>query len=67
MEFLSLVSRKTQEFFQMLQYLLATNSADIVAGDYNVDLLRVSENNLLLNHFMEHVRIVNKPRHISEH
>ena len=58
-------SMRMQEFFQMLQYLLATNSVDIVAGDFNLDVLKVSENNLLLNHFMEHVQIVNKPIHIS--
>ena len=49
----------------MLQYLLATNSLDIVAGDVNFDLLKMLENNLLLNHFTEHVQIVNKPTHIS--
>ena len=49
----------------MLQYLLATNSVDIVAGDVNFDLLKMLENNLLLNHFTEHVQIVNKPTHIS--
>ena len=54
-----------QELFQMLQYLLATNSIDIVAGDFIFHLLKVSENNLFLNHFTEHVQIVNKPTHIS--
>ena len=49
----------------MLQYLLATNSLDIVAGDVSFDLLKMLENNLLLNHFTEHVQIVNKPTHIS--
>ena len=49
----------------MLQYLLATNSVDIVAGDVNFDLSKMLENNLLLNHFTEHVQIVNKPTHIS--
>ena len=49
----------------MLQYLLATNSVDIVAGDVNFDLLKMLENNSLLNHFTEHVQIVNKPTHIS--
>ena len=49
----------------MLQYLLATNYVDIVAGDFNFDLLKVSENNLLLNHFMEQAQIVNQPTHIS--
>ena len=49
----------------MLQYLLVTNSVDNVAGNVNFDLLKVWENNLLLNHFMEHVQIVNKPTYIS--
>ena len=55
---------RMQEFFQMLQYLLATNSVDIVAGDFNFDLLKVSENKLLLNHFMVHFPIVNTPTQI---
>ena len=58
-------SMQMQEFFQMLEYLLATNSIDIVAGDFNFDLLEVSKNNLFSNHFTEHVQIVNKPTHIS--
>ena len=48
----------------MLQYLLATNSVDIVAGDFNFDHLKLSENKLLLNHFMVHFPIVNTPTHI---
>ena len=58
-------SMQMQELFQMLQYLLATNSIDIVAGDFSFDLLKVSENNLFLNHFTEYIQIVNKPTHIS--
>ena len=52
-------SMRMKECFQMLQYLLATNSVEIVAGDFNFDLLKVPKNNLLLNNFMEHVQIVN--------
>ena len=52
-------SMQMQEFFLMLQYFV-----DIVAGDFNFDFLKVSENNLLLNHFMEHTQIVNKPTHL---
>ena len=58
-------SMQMQELFQMLQYLLATNLVDTVAGDFNFDLLKVLENNLLSNNFMEHVQIVNKPPHVS--
>ena len=61
---LMLVCRKhpmrMDKFFQMLQYLLAANSVDIVAGDFNFELLKVSENNLLLNNLTEYVQIVNK-------
>ena len=31
----------------MLQYLVATYSIDIIAGDFNYDLLKVSENKFL--------------------
>ena len=48
----------------MLQYLLATNSLDIIAGDFNYDLLKVSENKLL-DIFTYHFQMVNKPTHIS--
>ena len=41
-------SMQAQVFFQMLQYLLATNSIDIIiTGDFNYDLLKVSENKIL--------------------
>ena len=36
-----------QEVVQMLQFLLAVNSIDIVTGDFSYDLLNVSENKLL--------------------
>ena len=35
------------KFFQMLQYLVATYSIYIIAGDFNYDLLKVSENKFL--------------------
>ena len=53
-----------QEFSQKLQYLLASNSMDIIAGDFNYDLLKVSRNKYL-DIFTHHVQIVNKPTHIS--
>ena len=34
-------------FFQILQYLLANNSIDIIAQDFNYEILKVSENKLL--------------------
>ena len=47
----------------MLQYLLATNSIDIIAGDYNYDFLNVPQN-IFLDIFTNHVHMVNKPTHI---
>ena len=51
-------------FFQMLQYLVATYSIDIIAGGFNYDLLKVLENKLL-DIFTDHLQMVNKPTHIS--
>ena len=48
----------------MFQYLVATYSTDIIAGDFNYDLLKALENNFL-NIFSDHVHMVNKPTHIS--
>ena len=53
-----------QESFQILQYLPATNSIDIIAGDFNYDLLKVSQNNFL-DIFTDHAQMVNKPIHTS--
>ena len=53
-----------QEFFQTLQYLSATNSIDIIAGDFNYDILNVSQNNSL-DIFTDHVQMGNKATHIS--
>ena len=47
-----------------MQYLLAANSIDITAGDFNYDLLKVIENKQL-DIFTDHVQMVNKPTHIS--
>ena len=55
---------RMQEFFQILQYLPATYSTDIIAGDFNYDLLKVSQNNFL-DIFTDHSQTVNKPTHIS--
>ena len=53
-----------QYFCQMLQYLLATNYINIIAGDLNYDILKVSQNNFL-DIFADPVEMVNKPTHIS--
>ena len=39
-------SIRTEEFFQIIEYLPATNSTDILSGDFNYDPLKVSENKL---------------------
>ena len=57
-------SMHVQEFFQISQYLLATNSIDIIAGDFNYDLLKVSQNKFL-GIFTDNVQMVNKPKDIS--
>ena len=48
----------------MLQYLQATIFIDIKAGDFNFNLLKVSQNTFL-NIFADYVQMVNKPTHIS--
>ena len=64
-----------QEFCFVLQYLLSKNSIDIVIGDFNYDLLQVSENKLL-DIFIDHVHMVQQvsnhlfksdPRKVSEY
>ena len=52
-----------QEFSQLIQYLLAENSIDIIARDFNYDLLKVTEKKLL-DIFADNVHIVIKPTHI---
>ena len=48
----------------MLQYVLATYSIDIIAGNFYYDLLKASKNELL-DIFTHHVQMVNKPTHTS--
>ena len=47
-----------------MQYLLAANSINIIAREFNYDLLKVTENKLL-DIFTYHVQIVNKRVYIS--
>ena len=53
-----------KECFQMFQYLLATNSIDFMAGDFNYDLLKASQKKCS-DTFTDHVQMVNKPIHVS--
>ena len=48
----------------MLQYFPATNSIFVLTGDFNYDLLKVSQNKLL-DISTGLVQMVNKPAHIS--
>ena len=54
-----------QEFSQMLQYLVATYSIDIIAGDFSYHISKVLENKLL-DIFTDHVQMVNKSTHIFD-
>ena len=47
----------------MYQYLLASNSIELLTGNFN-DHLQVSQNKLL-DIFTDHVQMVNKPTHTS--
>ena len=47
-----------------MQYLLAANSIDVIAGYVNYDLLKATKNRFL-DIFTDLVQIVNKPTHIS--
>lgn len=53
-----------QEVFEMFKHLVAICPIDILAGDFNYDLLIVLENKLF-DFFTEHVQMVNKPTRIS--
>ena len=55
---------RMKEFSQSLQYLLAVTSIDVIAGDFNYDLLKVTENKLL-DIFTDRFQIVTKPGNIS--
>ena len=57
-------SMHMQEIFQMLQYLLATNFIVIIVGNFNYDVLKVSQK-CFSDIFTDHVQMVNKPTHIS--
>ena len=57
-------SMQMRKFSQMLQYLVATYSIDIITGYFNYDLLKVSKNKFL-DSFTDHVQMVNKPTYIS--
>ena len=52
------------EFFQIVQYLVATYYIDITTGDFSYDLLKLLENKFL-DIFTNHLQMVNKPTQIS--
>ena len=53
-----------QKFCEMFQYLLTTYTSDIIAGDFNYDLLKVAQKNCL-EIFTDHFQMVNKPTYIG--
>ena len=55
---------RVQSIFNMFQYLPTLCSIDIIARDFNYDLLKVLKNKLL-GIFTDQVQTVNKPTHIS--
>ena len=52
-----------QDLFQMLRYRLATNSIDVIAEDFNYNLLKMPYNRIL-NIFTDYDQMLNKPAHI---
>ena len=56
--------RENDKLFIDLQYFLATNSIDVIPGDFNCDLSKMSQNKFL-DIFTDHVQMVNKSKHIS--
>ena len=48
----------------MLEYLLEVKSIDVIAGNVNYDLSKVSSNKLL-GHIIGYTQVVNEPRHTS--
>ena len=48
----------------MLRYLVSTYSINIIARDFNYDLLKVLQNKFL-DIFADHVQMVSNPTHIS--
>ena len=52
-----------EKLSQLMQYLPAANSIDIITEDFNYDLLKVTEYKLL-DILTDHVKIVNKSKHI---
>ena len=56
-------SMHLQQFFQTLRYLLSTNATNVMSGDFNYDLLKVSQSNFL-DILTDHVQMVKKPTNI---
>ena len=44
-------SMALEEFREVLDYLITTNAVDIIAGDFNYDLLKVSPNKTRINYY----------------
>ena len=54
------------EFSRILEYLLVANFVDVITGDFNYDLSKLSSNTLL-DHMIGYTQVVNEPTHIYEY
>ena len=50
---------------EILEYLLVSNSVDVIVGNFNYDLSKVSRNKIL-DHLKDYAQVVNEATHISE-
>ena len=57
-------SVSSEQFCEILEYLLVLNSVDVIVGDFNYDLSKVSTNKIL-DHLRDCAQVVNEPTHIS--
>ena len=53
-----------EQFCEILEYLLVSNSFDVIAGDFSYDLSKVSINKIL-DHLKDYVHVENEVTHVS--
>ena len=53
-----------EHFCEILEYLLVSNSVDVIVGNFNYDLSKVSTNKIL-DHLKDYAQVVNEATHIS--
>ena len=57
-------SMTLEEFREILDYLIAANAVDLIAGDFNYDLLKTSQNKLI-DCLKDYIQLDQEPTHIS--